>query len=101
MLDDHMLRAIARDWPGGVPDSFLERIDYGDEADPTSFDGGRTSTAARRSRACASKRMVCTSRTRASESGRRSRHRPSGILLIGDARLVEIPRPDRYHRSYD
>jgi hypothetical protein len=34
MLDGHMLRAIARDWPGGAPDLFLERIDYGDEADP-------------------------------------------------------------------
>jgi hypothetical protein len=34
MLDGHMLRAVARDWPGGAPDLYLERIDFGDEADP-------------------------------------------------------------------
>lgn len=34
MLNNHMLRAVARDWPGGSPDVFLERVDFGDEADP-------------------------------------------------------------------
>ena len=34
MLDGHMLRAVARSWPGGTPDLILERIDFGDEAEP-------------------------------------------------------------------
>jgi hypothetical protein len=34
MLDGHMLRAVARDWPGGSPDLYLEYVDFGDEADP-------------------------------------------------------------------
>jgi len=34
MLDGHMLRAVARSWPGGAPDLFVERVDFGDEADP-------------------------------------------------------------------
>jgi hypothetical protein len=33
-FDGHMLRAIVREWPGGAPELFLERIDYGDEAEP-------------------------------------------------------------------
>jgi hypothetical protein len=34
MHEDHMLRAVVRDWPGGAPDLFLERIDFADEAEP-------------------------------------------------------------------
>jgi hypothetical protein len=34
MMDGHMLRAVARAWPGGATDLYLERVDYGDEADP-------------------------------------------------------------------
>ncbi len=32
--DDHTLRAIAREWPGGAPEVFLEYIAFGDEAAP-------------------------------------------------------------------
>src|SRR5687768_2667575 len=34
MISTHMLRGVARDWPGGTPDLYLERINFGDEADP-------------------------------------------------------------------
>lgn len=51
-LNNHMLRAIARDWPGGAPDLLLERVDFGDEADPyvvvrqtkVAYSGGRIET---------------------------------------------------------
>lgn len=52
MINTHMLRAVARDWPGGSPDLYLERINFGDEADPyvivrqtkVSYGGGRIQT---------------------------------------------------------
>jgi len=33
-FDTFMIRCVVRDWPGGIPDVFLERVGYGDEAEP-------------------------------------------------------------------